>query len=166
MSKMPHLIILQVVRSNVGFPGGSGKESTCQCRRCRRCEFNPWVRKIPWRKKWQPAPIFLLGNPMDRGTWWATVHGVAKSRTRLSTHIQMQPKLERRFLPWTPSLKQCGGYDGMGPKETDNRQGESIVRKRKKYSSLTSLVFYSISSTITKPLFCSKCSIWNISFNL
>ena len=29
------------------------KESTCQCRRCR---FNPWVGKIPWKRKWQPTP--------------------------------------------------------------------------------------------------------------
>ena len=34
----------------------SGKESTCDCRRCR---FNPWVGKIPWRRKWQPTPVFL-----------------------------------------------------------------------------------------------------------
>ena len=35
------------------------KESTCQCRRCWRCWFNPWVGKIPWRRKWQPTPVFL-----------------------------------------------------------------------------------------------------------
>ena len=41
-------------------PGGtSGKESACQCRRCTRCEFNPWVRKIPWSKERQPTPVFL-----------------------------------------------------------------------------------------------------------
>ena len=34
----------------------SGKESTCQSRRCR---FDPWVRKIPWRRKWQSTPMFL-----------------------------------------------------------------------------------------------------------
>ena len=34
----------------------TGKESTCQCRRHR---FNPWVRKVPWRRKWQPTPLFL-----------------------------------------------------------------------------------------------------------
>ena len=34
--------------------------------------------KIPWRKKWQPTPVFLPGNPMDRGAWQATVHGVAQ----------------------------------------------------------------------------------------
>ena len=43
-----------------GFPAGpSGKESTWQCRRHKRCEFDPWVRKIPWRRAWQPIPVFL-----------------------------------------------------------------------------------------------------------
>ena len=40
----------------------SGKESTCQCRRPRRWGFDPWVRKIPWRRKWQPTPVFLPGK--------------------------------------------------------------------------------------------------------
>ena len=39
----------------------SGKESTCQCRRCWRPGFYPWVRKIPWRK-WQPTPVCLPGK--------------------------------------------------------------------------------------------------------
>ena len=37
----------------------SGKESTCQCR---RHGFSPWVRKIPWRRKWQVPPVLLPGN--------------------------------------------------------------------------------------------------------
>ena len=37
----------------------TGKESTCQSRRHR---FDPWVRKIPWRRKWQPTPVFLPGE--------------------------------------------------------------------------------------------------------
>ena len=41
----------------------SGKESACQCRRHR---FNPWVRKIPWRRKWQPIPAFLPRKPHGR----------------------------------------------------------------------------------------------------
>ena len=48
---------------NPSFPGGaSGKEPTCQCRRQKRCWFNPLVRKIPWRRKWQPTPVFLPGK--------------------------------------------------------------------------------------------------------
>ena len=38
----------------------SGEESACQCRRRRRCKFSPWIGKIPWSRKWQPTPIFLL----------------------------------------------------------------------------------------------------------
>ena len=44
----------------MGFPSGaSGKEPACQCRRQKRHGFNPWVRKIPWRRKWQPTLGFL-----------------------------------------------------------------------------------------------------------
>ena len=47
---------------SLGFPGGaSGEDSTCQCER-HKIRFNPWVRKIPWRKKWQPTPVFLPGE--------------------------------------------------------------------------------------------------------
>ena len=46
-----------------GFPGGArGKEPACQCRRRKRCGFDPWVEKIPWRRTWQPTPVFLLGE--------------------------------------------------------------------------------------------------------
>ena len=40
----------------------SGKESTRQCRRIGRHRFDLWVRKIPWSRKWQPAPVFLPGK--------------------------------------------------------------------------------------------------------
>ena len=39
--------------------GLSDKESICLCRHHRRCGLDPWVRKIPWRRKWQPTPIIL-----------------------------------------------------------------------------------------------------------
>ena len=79
---------------------GSGKESACQCRTCRRHEFNPWVRKIPWRRKWQPPPVFFLKNRMDRGAWWAIVHGVAKSRTQLSTAQYLVSRIQRDNEFW------------------------------------------------------------------
>ena len=45
---------------SLGLPSGiSGKEPTFQCRRSR---FGPWARKIPWRRAWQPTPVFLLGK--------------------------------------------------------------------------------------------------------
>ena len=33
---------------------------------------------LPWRRGWQPTPVLLPKNPMNRGTWWATVHGVKR----------------------------------------------------------------------------------------
>ena len=46
-----------------GSPGSpNGKESAYQCRRHKRCGFDPWVRKKPWRKKWKPTPVFLPGK--------------------------------------------------------------------------------------------------------
>ena len=47
----------------MGFSGGvSGKEPACQCRRPKRCGLDPWVGKIPWRRAWQPTPVFLPGK--------------------------------------------------------------------------------------------------------
>ena len=47
----------------INFPGGaSDKELGCQYRRHKRCGFNPYVRKISWRRAWQPTPVFLSGE--------------------------------------------------------------------------------------------------------
>ena len=46
-----------------GFPGSaSGKEPACQCKRHKGCGFDLWVEKIPWRRAWQPTPVFLPGE--------------------------------------------------------------------------------------------------------
>ena len=53
-------LIYDIVR---GFPGGtSGKKLACLCRRHKRHGLVPWVRKIPWRRAWQPTPVFLPGK--------------------------------------------------------------------------------------------------------
>ena len=43
--------------------------------------FDPWIRKIPWRRHGNPLQYSYLENPMDRGAWRAIVHRVAKSQT-------------------------------------------------------------------------------------
>ena len=54
-----------------GLPGGSVvKNLPANARRCRRHEFDPWVRKIPWRKKWQLTPVFLSGKSHGQRAWW------------------------------------------------------------------------------------------------
>ena len=51
------------IAKTLGFPGGSDGKRICQqCRWYKRHRFDPWVGKIPWGRKWQPAPVFLLGK--------------------------------------------------------------------------------------------------------
>ena len=67
----------------MGFPGGArGTESNCQCRRRKRRGFDPWVRKITWRRAWQSTPVFLPRKSHgQRSLVGYTVHRVAKGRT-------------------------------------------------------------------------------------
>ena len=75
----------------VGFSGSArGKEPACQCWRCKRRGFALWVRKIPWKRKWQATPIFFHGERSLVGY----SHGVAKSQTQLK-QLSMQA-LEKR----------------------------------------------------------------------
>ena len=60
------------------------KEPTRQCRRHR---LDLWVGKIPWRRKWQPTPVFLPEKFCGQRSWRATVHGAARSQTH-NTHTR------------------------------------------------------------------------------
>ena len=52
-----------VCKGKTDFPSGtSGKKPAYQCRRHKRLGFNPWVGKMPWKRKWQPTPVFLPGE--------------------------------------------------------------------------------------------------------
>ena len=68
----------------------SGKESACSAGAAERQGFNPWVRKIPGGGHGNPLQYSCLGNPMDRGTWQATVNWISKGQRwlkQLSMHI-------------------------------------------------------------------------------
>ena len=79
----------------------SGKESVCQYGRCKRCGFDPWFRKIPWRRKCNPLLYFCLENAIDRGAWRAIAHEIAKSLTWQSTHTHTHTY--RQWRPWMKS---------------------------------------------------------------
>ena len=65
-----------------GFLGGSnGKESACNAGDPGSI---PGSGRSPGEENGNPLQYSCLGNPMDRGTWWATVHGVTTSWTPLS----------------------------------------------------------------------------------
>jgi len=58
-----------------------GKQPVCQCRRHKTHRFDPWVRKIPWRRKWEPIPVFLPGeSQVQRSLMGLLFHRVAQSQ--------------------------------------------------------------------------------------
>ena len=71
----------------MGFPGGSdGKKSA---RSAGDPDSIPGSGKSPGEGNGKPFQYSCLENPLDRGAWQATVHGVAKSQTRLSDFISL-----------------------------------------------------------------------------
>ena len=79
----------------------SGKESACQSRRCKRCRFDPWVRKILWRRKWQPTPAYFPGkfhvqrDLVGSSPWGRKESGMTE---HWHTHTQPQPCLPSKSL--------------------------------------------------------------------
>jgi len=65
----------------MGFSGGSkGKESTCNAGDAGDSGLIPGSRRSPAKRNGNPLQYSCLENSMDRGAWWATVHGVKKSQ--------------------------------------------------------------------------------------
>ena len=81
-----------------GFPGGSAAKNLPAVRETR---FNPWVRKIPWRRAWQSTPVYCLEDSMHRETWWATIHGIQEVRHdwAANTHIEKSAP-ENKSTAW------------------------------------------------------------------
>ena len=93
---------------NIGYYGGtSGKEPTCQCRRHKTGEFHPWVRKIPWRRAWQPTPVFLLGEAHGQKSLagYSPCGGKELDMTEVTEHSSSFNV--HIFHPVLPRGKQC-----------------------------------------------------------
>ena len=60
------------------------------CLQCRRPRFNPWVRKIPWKREWLPTPVFLPGefhgkkNLVGYSPWGLKELGVNEQLTHIA----------------------------------------------------------------------------------
>ena len=101
--------------SSWGFPGGLMViESAGQCR---RHGFDPWVRRIPWRRKWQPTPVFLPGKSHGQrslASYSPWGHKESDRTEWLSTHIHILsiPSSKRKTTGWISAqykgdIKMC-----------------------------------------------------------
>ena len=87
----------------LGFPGGSdGKECTVVQETCVQS-----LGRSPGEDNGYPLQYSCLENSMDRGAWWATVHGVAKSQTQLSDLIINWSIHFKCMYNWTKSQYYC-----------------------------------------------------------
>ena len=79
----------------------------------------PGLGRFPGERKGNLLQYSCLRNPMDTGVWWATVHGVAKSQTQLSTWYTPMPVcLPGEFL----GQRGLAGYSPWGRKESDTTE--------------------------------------------
>ena len=130
------------------------KESARQCRRSRRLGFGPWVRKIPWRRKWQPTPVVLPGKSRGQrslagcspgsqrvGQDWAMENWAPCSATlallvRNHTHIHIWNRLTvayRKGTVWNHVLKHPAVSQGQQPGgrgSLNNRNSPSTAHRR------------------------------------
>ena len=98
----------------------SGREAACQCRIQKRCGFDPWVGKIPWRRVLQPTPVFLPGefhgqrSLVGYSPW-------ANSRTRLKRFSMHKAVKEETVEPYQTMTRICVVY-GLLLEWTHSRQ--------------------------------------------
>ena len=97
-------------KSSHPLPGGSEDKASA----CNAGDLGsiPGLGRSPGEGIGNPLQYSCLENPMDRGAWWATVHGVAKSRTRLSnfthiTHTTSPTESKRLFYTSVSLLLSC-----------------------------------------------------------
>ena len=115
-----------------GFPGGAnGKEPTCQCRRHKRHRFDPWVRKIPWRRAWKPTLAFLPGESLGQRSLasyspWGHKESDALKwfNTHIHTHIDER---ERNVMGVHKVLREVSDHHWI-QREIGLHGGGSIIK--------------------------------------
>ena len=100
---------VQHLAQSIGLPRWfSGKESTCRCRRHRRCKFDSWIGKIPCRREWQPTPVFLPGKSHGQRSLagyspWGRKESDMTEHAHPHTHTHTHTLPIFSLLPGTPS---------------------------------------------------------------
>ena len=109
----------------------SGKESACQCRRHKRHRFDPLIGKIPWRRKWQPTPVFLPGESHGQRSLvgyspWGR-KGSDMTETTWHTHTLTEHNLQKGWFSLSWVIKTSSVTD-----DTDAAGSQSLFWKKEK----------------------------------
>ena len=132
-----------------------GKEPACQCRRHKRRGFSPWVGKIPWRRAWQPTPVFLPGEsrgPRSLAGYsrliGSTLRRASESdRAEVASHAVKRRRSRRSTRPACTHGKARAAPQSLltrrirtGPGASDGSRGESVLGLSRLRTSLPKLV--------------------------
>ncbi|CAI9167139.1 unnamed protein product [Rangifer tarandus platyrhynchus] len=115
LHKMTHSMLAKISKTKPSI-----KESTFNAG---DVSLIPWLGRFPGRGHSDPLQYYCLENPMDRGAWWATVHGVTKEldRTEATEHTHMIIRLGDKGKKSTKFKRRslCGEWDWgkEGPQE-------------------------------------------------
>ena len=105
--------------------------------RTRLSDFLSLFTVMHWRRKWQPAPVFLPGESQGRGSLWAAIYGVAQSQTQLKRLSSSSKSSEE-------DLKFQVGYQGRLHRGINIESGEGECRHTSVYCSFQILHFLQI----------------------
>ena len=95
-------------------PPGSSASPACKCGRYKTCRFDPWVRKTPWRRKWQPTPVFFPGESFGQRSlvgytpWGRKESDITEHTTHklVSGNLTKLYHLSRREKAFSPEGRQ------------------------------------------------------------
>ena len=98
--------IYSILYCDMGIPGGSEVKNLPVVQETQRHRFNPWVRKIPWRRKWQPTPVILPGKSYGQRSlmafifkWLKTLKGKRNTSRYMKLHkIQLSMPINKMSL--------------------------------------------------------------------
>ena len=111
--------------SEIWLPRGcSGKESTCRCRRRKAHRLSPWVRKVPWRRKRPPTPVFSPRKFHGQRSLVAySPWGCKESGTTEHTAVKLHLLLHSRCSASTRHTERQGNscLNGCGSKQSGNK---------------------------------------------
>ena len=106
------------------------------CLQCRRPRFEPRVGKITWRRDWLLTPFSCLENSMDRGAWWATIHGVTELDMTGWLTLSETQSISITLKVWGP------------PSSIQDAQIWSMWNKEKRHTTVFFLLFPQMLSSI------------------
>ena len=135
----------------------------CVCLQCTRPGFDPWVGKIPWRRKWQPIPVFLPGESHgQRSLAGYSPQGLKESDTTERLHTHKLSWVTNTLCHLSPSWESSWSLPCKGNMTSSNQVSlETVVETALVKGACTHLPFVDAISPTVFGFFCGT-ELWSV----